>query len=80
MAARKLRWHPDEVKDRIRATQLINRLENHALSEKPLMDNSQVQAASKLLNKVLPDIKYVEGKQELSGSIKVITGVPRAED
>ena len=57
MAARKQLWHPDDVKAKIQASQLINRLTKHALSDEPIMDASQVAAASKLLNKVLPDAK-----------------------
>jgi hypothetical protein len=53
MAARKQLWHPDEVRQKIQASQLINRLMAHANSDKPLMDSSQVTAATKLLNKVL---------------------------
>lgn len=60
MAKRKQAFHPDEVKQKIQASQLINRLTNHALSEQPIMDASQVTAATKLLNKVLPDLKAVE--------------------
>ncbi len=56
MAARKQRWHPDEVRKRIQTSQLLNRLNNHAISEKPLMDSSQIQAANILLRKVLPDL------------------------
>ena len=60
MAARKQLWHPEEVKARIQASQLINRLTAHALSDEPIMDASQVTAATKLLNKVVPDLKAVE--------------------
>lgn len=60
MAARKQLWHPDEVKKRIQASQLINRLTEHALSDAPIMDASQVTAAVKLLGKVVPDLKAVE--------------------
>ena len=56
MAARKQRWHPDEVRKRIQTSQLLNRLNSHALSEKPIMDSSQIQAARILLAKVLPDL------------------------
>jgi len=57
MAARKQRWHPDEVRKRIQTTQLLNRLNTHAISEKPgIMDASQIQAANILLRKVLPDL------------------------
>ncbi len=60
MAARKQLWHPDEVRKKIQTSQLINRLTDHALSPEPIMDASQVTAAVKLLNKVVPDLKAVE--------------------
>ena len=56
MATRKQLWHPDEVRQKIQASQLINRLTAHVNSDKPLMDSSQVSAAVKLLGKVLPDL------------------------
>ena len=57
MAARKQLWHPDEVRQKIQASQLINRLTNHALSERPIMDASQVNAAKILLGKAIPDLQ-----------------------
>lgn len=60
MAKRKQLFHPDEVKKKIQASQLINRLEKHVFSDEPIMDNSQVNAAVRLLNKVVPDLKAVE--------------------
>ncbi len=59
MAARKQRLHPEEVRKRIQTSQLINRLMSHVNSPTPLMDTSQVTAAAKLLNKVLPDLSAV---------------------
>ena len=56
MAARKQLWHPDEVRQKIQASQLINRLMKHINSDVPIMNASQVNAATKLLNKVLPDL------------------------
>jgi len=56
MATRKQLFHPDEVRKKIQASQLINRLTDHVNSPKPLMDGSQVTAAVKLLGKVLPDL------------------------
>lgn len=74
MAARKQLWHPDEVRQKIQASQLINRLMKHALStEGPLMDPSQVTAAVKLLGKVLPDLKAIEHTGEGGGPIQVST-------
>ena len=61
MAARKQRWHPEEVRKRIQASQLINRLQDHVNSPKPgIMDQSQVSAANMLLRKVLPDLNSTE--------------------
>lgn len=60
MAARKQLWHPEEVRQKIQASQLINRLMDHVNSPTPLMDGSQVTAATKLLNKVLPDLSSTQ--------------------
>lgn len=75
MAARKQLFHPDEVKKRIQTTQLINRLQNHALfvddpgmekyeivKRQTVMSDSQVRAAFGLLDKVVPNLKAVEHK------------------
>ena len=72
MAARKQLWHPDEVKKRIQTSQLINRLTDHALSPEPIMDASQVQAARALIDKVLPNVKYVEHAGEGGGPLQVV--------
>ena len=53
--------HHEETRMKIQAQQLINRLQKHVDSDEgPLLDNSQVNAAKALLNKVLPDLKAVE--------------------
>ena len=69
MAKRKQLFHPDEVKQKIQASQLINRLQAHALADfgdegckfRPMLD-SQVRAAFGLLGKVVPDLKAIEHK------------------
>lgn len=76
MAARKQLWHPDAVREKIQASQLINRLTKHALSDAPIMDASQVTAATKLLNKVLPDL----ASTTLSGSLDVMTQTKEQRD
>lgn len=67
MAARKQLFHPDVVKKKIQASQLINRLQNHALctaddpnAAKKIMNADQVRAAFGLLDKVLPNLKAIE--------------------
>lgn len=75
MASRKQLWHPDEVKSRIQASQLINRLQENALSPQPLMDASQVKSASLLLNKVLPDLKSIEHSGDEDNPLKVVSRI-----
>lgn len=51
--------HHEDTRKKIRAAQLINRLEKHVMADSPIMDASQVNAAKALLNKVLPDLSSV---------------------
>lgn len=67
MAARKQLFHPDVVKQKIQTSQLINRLQNHALCTpddpdlvKKLMNADQVRAAFGLLAKTVPDLKATD--------------------
>lgn len=68
--------HNDETRAKIKASQLINRLQSHVDSDKPILDASQVNAAKALLNKVLPDLKAMEvsGNTEAPLQIKVTIG------
>lgn len=59
MAARKNLSHPEKVRERIRTTQLVRRLRNHALG-KLEMSPTQVKAVEILLRKTLPDLSSVE--------------------
>jgi len=61
MAGRKAGFrHHEDTRKKIQAAQLINRLQTHVLSNSPLLDASQVNAAKTLLNKVLPDLSAVQ--------------------
>jgi hypothetical protein len=55
-----MRRRPEEVRKHTQIDQLIDRLTEHALSEKPLMDESQVQTALTVLNKLLPDLSVTQ--------------------
>lgn len=77
MATRKQRWHPDEVRKRIQASQLINRLSDHAFSPTPLMDSSQVTAAFKLLGKVLPDLQATTVSGDADNPLKIMHKIER---
>ena len=60
MAARKQKWNPDWVRTKIQASLLVNRLQEHALSENGTMDSSQIQAANILLKKSVSDLTSTE--------------------
>ena len=52
--------HLQKTRDKIRATQLVNRLLAHINADEPILDATQVNAAKTLLNKVLPDLRSTE--------------------
>lgn len=55
MAARHRTWTPEVVRQKIRTSMLINRLQNHVLGRLE-MTKTQLQAAGILLRKTLPDM------------------------
>jgi len=60
MAARNRISHDENTRKKIQASQLINRLTKHALSDDEIMTQSQVNAAKVLLGKILPDLRSTE--------------------
>ena len=68
MAARLNRRHQDSVREKIRASQLVNRLQDHVLGKIDL-NPSQVTAALGLLKKCVADQTAVD--MELDGELKV---------
>lgn len=61
MAARKT-THDTRTRDKIRTSQLINRLEKFALNEDGIeMTKGQVTAALGLIKKTLPDLAQIDG-------------------
>lgn len=69
----------EEARSKIRTTQLLNRLSDHALG-KIEMSPTQVKATEVLLRKILPDLTAVEGK--INGEItqRVVSGEPLTPD
>lgn len=71
---RKKGWRtPDEIREKIQGSQLINRLQDHVMGAVELTP-SQVNAAKVLLGKVIPDLKATElsgpdGRDLLPGNI-----------
>lgn len=73
MAARTVKVkHDDATREKIRTSQLLNRLHAYALSEddpqtlKPVdLTPSQVKAIEVLLRKALPDLQSISGEMDL---------------
>ena len=63
MAKRKMLFHPDYVREKIRASQLINRLQKCAFGEISLTI-TQLRAIEILLRKSIPDLAAAEMKSE----------------
>jgi hypothetical protein len=59
MAARINKLHQADVRSKIQASQLINRLTDHALGKVEL-EATQVRAIEILLKKTIPDLSSVE--------------------
>lgn len=69
MAKRKQLFHPDEVKKKIQASQLINRLQENALSPEETMTPGQIASANSLLDRVVPKLKAIDHSGDVSVSI-----------
>jgi hypothetical protein len=63
MAKRKMLFHPDYVREKIRASQLINRLQKCAFGEISLT-RTQLRAIEILLRKSIPDLATAEIRSE----------------
>lgn len=65
MAVRKRLYHPDEVREKIKASQLINRLISCSMGEVELTP-VQLGAIKILIDKVLPNLATVEISGDIS--------------
>jgi hypothetical protein len=70
MAARKRNWTPEKVRERIRTSMLVRRLQKYALGEKEQgaavdLSAGQLKAIEILLRKQLPDLTSVEHSGEI---------------
>lgn len=62
--------HDDKTKERIRASQLLNRL-NDFVNGKCELSPAQVQAARIIIGKVIPDMKAIEHTGKDGGPLMV---------
>lgn len=79
MAARLNPSHDNRTRDKIKTSQLINRLQAH-VNGTVEMKNSQVRAAECLLRKTLPDLANVQVTGEGGGPVLIATGVSRGDE
>lgn len=82
MAARLRPRHQDEVRAKIQASQLINRLTNHAFGEVEL-STTQVKAIEILLKKSIPDLTAVDLTGDLNHTVTladVLRGLGSGKD
>ena len=70
MPARLRKMHQDDVRAKIQTSQLINRLENHALGKLHL-ETSQIKAIEVLIRKTLPDLSSVTLAGDQDNPVKV---------
>jgi hypothetical protein len=77
MATRTLRpRHQDEVRTKIQTSQLINRLQEHALSlEGDDISPSRMKAIEILLKKSLPDLSAIEMSGPDGGEIETVSRI-----
>lgn len=75
MAARLRPRHQDEVRAKIQASQLINVLQNHALSGEGEISPSRLKAIEILLRKSVPDLQSVEMTGEDGGPMQLAVNV-----
>jgi hypothetical protein len=54
--------HDERTREKIKTSQLVNRLTKHALSDVEIMTTSQVHAAAVVLKKSLPDLTSTDVK------------------
>lgn len=77
MAARLNRRHQEAIREKIRASQLVNRLEKHVLDDLDL-SSTQVNAALGLLKKCVPDLKASEDTVKVEGVANLTVSFPDA--
>lgn len=78
MAARLRAMHQYDVRAKIKTSQLINRLEDHALGKLELTA-TQIKAIEVLIRKTLPDLSAITlGGEGEGGALQVIIQKPGA--
>jgi hypothetical protein len=76
MATRRQLEHQDDVRKKIQASQLLNRLQDHIFNSLK-MEASQIKAIEILLRKCLPDLSNVQVSGDENNPLNVISRIER---
>lgn len=68
--------HDEETRNKIKAAQIINRLNGHVMGEIEL-SSTQVSSAKLLLGKVLPDLQAVTHAGDEENPLAMVTSIER---
>lgn len=68
--------HQDDVREKIQASQIINRLSAHVSGEVELT-STQIRAAEILLKKTLPDLSNVEISGDPDQPLNIVSKIER---
>lgn len=79
MARRKTGWNPDYIREKIQTSQLVNRLQGHAMG-KVKMEPTQVAAALGVLKKTLPDLAAIQHSGDASAPFVLTIAAPEVDD
>lgn len=60
MAARINGAHAKDIRDKIKTSQLVNRLQDNALAEQEFLTPGQIKSIETLLDRVVPRLKAIE--------------------
>lgn len=77
MATRKHLFHPDDIKAKIRTSQLINRLQDNGFADEEFLTRGQIDSIKTLLAKTVPDLKSVEIKGDPDNPVHVVSTIER---
>lgn len=75
MAARMNKLHQDDVRKKIQASQLINVLQNHALSGEGELAPTRLKAIEILLRKSVADLSAITITGDAENPLEVVTKV-----
>lgn len=80
MAARLNKLHTEEIRLKIKTSQLINVLQDHALNEKGAISPTRMKAIEILLRKSLPDLSAVTVSGDDQNPVRTITQIELVSD